>query len=128
MSTVNWEKMINDFSSLNILVIGDAMIDSYIWGDIERISPEAPIPIVKAIKYEKKLGGAANVALNIKSLGAKAKLMSVIGNNDNGLLQLMQNFDLWNCLSHSNIYESLCFYFIKKLFSSGIIWNPTLYT
>ena len=94
MSTVNWEKIINDFSNLNILVIGDAMIDSYIWGDIERISPEAPIPIVKAIKYEKKLGGAANVALNIKSLGAKAKLMSVIGNNDNGLLQLMQNFDL----------------------------------
>lgn len=94
MSTVNWKKIINDFSNLNILVIGDAMIDSYIWGDIERISPEAPIPIVKAIKYEKKLGGAANVALNIKSLGAKAKLMSVIGNNDNGLLQLMQNFDL----------------------------------
>lgn len=94
MSKINWEEIINEFDKLNILVIGDAMIDSYIWGDIERNSPEAPIPIVNATKYEKKLGGAANVALNIKSLGANPTLVSVIGNNDNGFLDLMKKFDL----------------------------------
>ena len=94
MSKINWEKIISEFTKLNILVIGDAMIDSYIWGDIERNSPEAPIPIVNANKYEKKLGGAANVALNLKSLGANPTLISVIGNNDNGFLNLMKSLDL----------------------------------
>jgi rfaE bifunctional protein kinase chain/domain len=94
MSKINWEEIVSEFDKLNILVIGDAMIDSYIWGDIERNSPEAPIPIVNATKYEKKLGGAANVALNIKSLGANPTLISVIGNNDNGFLDLMKKFDL----------------------------------
>lgn len=94
MSKINWEEIICEFDKLNVLVIGDAMIDSYIWGDIKRNSPEAPIPIVNANKYEKKLGGAANVALNIKSLGANPTLVSVIGNNDNGFLNLMKKFNL----------------------------------
>jgi rfaE bifunctional protein kinase chain/domain len=94
MSKINWEEIISEFTKLNILVVGDAMIDSYIWGDIERNSPEAPIPIVNANKYEKKLGGAANVALNIKSLGANPTLISVIGNKDNGFLDLMKSFGL----------------------------------
>ena len=67
--------------SLNILVIGDVMIDSYIWGKVERISPEAPVPIVAVNKRENRLGGAANVALNIQALGANPILCSVIGND-----------------------------------------------
>jgi rfaE bifunctional protein kinase chain/domain len=94
MTKVNWEKIISEFSKLNVLVIGDAMIDSYIWGEIERNSPEAPIPIVKASKYEKKLGGAANVALNLKSLGANPKLISIVGKDDNGFFKLMKSFGL----------------------------------
>ena len=89
MQKFDWEEVINSFDNTKVLVIGDAMIDSYIWGDIERNSPEAPIPIISAKKYEKKLGGAANVALNIKSLGGNPILCTVIGNNDNGFFNLM---------------------------------------
>ena len=60
------------------------MIDSYIWGKSTRISPEAPVPIVEVDKREKRLGGAANVALNIKSLGAEPILCSMIGGDLNG--------------------------------------------
>jgi rfaE bifunctional protein kinase chain/domain len=94
MTKVNWEEIINKFNKTNVLVVGDAMIDSYIWGNIERNSPEAPIPIVAAKKHEKKLGGAANVALNIKSLGANPILCSVIGKNDNGFIELMNKANL----------------------------------
>ena len=62
------------------------MIDSYMWGNINRQSPEAPIPIVDIDRYEKRLGGAANVASNIKALGANAILCSVIGANDKRFL------------------------------------------
>ena len=58
------------FNSLNVLIIGDVMIDSYIWGKVERISPEAPVPVVRVTKKENRLGGAANVALNIQALGS----------------------------------------------------------
>ncbi len=68
----------------NILIIGDSMIDSYIIGKIERVSPEAPVPIVNVKKKNIKLGGAANVALNIKSLGMNPILCSVIGNDSGG--------------------------------------------
>ena len=54
------------------------MIDAYLWGKVERISPEAPVPIVHIQKKENRLGGAANVALNINSLGAKAIMCSVV--------------------------------------------------
>ena len=69
------------------------MIDSYMWGNIDRISPEAPIPIVAVNKKENRLGGAANVAENIKSLGAKPIICSVIGNDHNGIqfLELLSN-------------------------------------
>lgn len=70
------------FENLKILVIGDVMIDSYIWGTVERISPEAPIPIVSIHNQERRLGGAANVALNIKAMGATPILYSVIGDDD----------------------------------------------
>jgi len=65
-----------------VLIIGDVMIDSYMFGKVERISPEAPIPIVTSTHKETRLGGAANVALNIKSLGATPLLCSVIGKDE----------------------------------------------
>lgn len=67
------------FQQLNILVIGDVMIDAYLWGSVNRISPEAPVPIVAANRKENRLGGAANVALNLKALGVNPVLCSVIG-------------------------------------------------
>ena len=64
--------------------MGDVMIDSYVWGSVERISPEAPVPVVSVIKKEMRAGGAANVAINIQSLGATPVLCSVIGNDAGG--------------------------------------------
>jgi len=65
-----------------ILVVGDIMLDRYWFGDVDRISPEAPVPIVHVKREEFRLGGAANVACNIASLGARVTLMSVVGADD----------------------------------------------
>ena len=67
------------FNDLNVLIIGDVMVDSYMWGKVNRISPEAPVPIVAIQSKEQRLGGAANVALNIQAMGANPILCSVIG-------------------------------------------------
>ena len=64
-----------------VLVVGDVMIDSYIWGGVDRISPEAPVPVVAETRRENRLGGAANVALNIRALGAKPVLCTVLGDD-----------------------------------------------
>jgi D-glycero-beta-D-manno-heptose-7-phosphate kinase len=77
-------QLVKDFSRLRVLIIGDVMVDSYMWGRVERISPEAPVPIVAVSKKEIRPGGAANVALNIQSLGATPLLCSVIGNDEAG--------------------------------------------
>lgn len=79
-----------------ILVIGDVMIDSYVWGKVERISPEAPVPIVSVVKREDRLGGAANVALNLLSLGAEPILCGLIGDDarQSVFMQLMQESQL----------------------------------
>jgi D-glycero-beta-D-manno-heptose-7-phosphate kinase len=74
---------IESFSKKNILVIGDIMIDQYLYGDVERISPEAPVPIVRVKQEENVLGGAANVANNIISLGGNCTLLSVCGDDTN---------------------------------------------
>lgn len=76
------QKIFESFNNFQILIIGDVMIDAYLWGKVERISPEAPIPIITCTKKENRLGGAANVALNIKALGAKPLLYSVIGDDE----------------------------------------------
>ncbi len=76
------EKLFDSFAGMHVLVIGDVMLDAYIWGDVERISPEAPVPIVSVKKRENRLGGAANVALNLKALGATPVLCSVIGRDE----------------------------------------------
>jgi len=78
------EEIINAFQNLNVLIIGDVMIDAYLWGKVNRISPEAPVPIVAISKKENRLGGAANVAINIQALGAIPFLCSVIGNDPDG--------------------------------------------
>ncbi len=78
----------SDFSKLNILIVGDVMIDRYWRGRVQRISPEAPVPIVELERTEDRLGGAANVALNIKSLSATPYLFSVVGNDTEAALFL----------------------------------------
>ena len=65
-----------------VLVVGDAMLDRYWFGAVERISPEAPVPVVRVTREEERLGGAANVALNVKTLGAQATLLTVVGNDE----------------------------------------------
>lgn len=73
-------------SNLRVMIIGDVMIDSYMWGNVERMSPEAPVPVVEIVKKEERLGGAANVALNIMSMGATPFICSVVGNDSKGKL------------------------------------------
>ncbi len=72
------------FDQLKIAVVGDVMIDAYIWGNVARISPEAPVPIINLSKSEDRLGGAANVALNLVALGVQAEIISVIGKDEAG--------------------------------------------
>jgi rfaE bifunctional protein kinase chain/domain len=78
------KKLFDDFSKVKVLVIGDVMIDSYLWGKVDRISPEAPVPVVSVTKRENRLGGAANVVLNLQSLGATPIICSVIGEDARG--------------------------------------------
>lgn len=78
------EEIFDAFDRLTVLVIGDIMLDSYIWGSVDRISPEAPVPIVRVKKRDFRLGGAANVALNVQALGAKPILCALIGEDDAG--------------------------------------------
>lgn len=80
------DTLFEKFKQYKILIIGDVMVDTYFWGKVERISPEAPVPIISRTKIENRLGGAANVALNIKSLGADPILCSVVGDDDKGLI------------------------------------------
>ncbi|WP_161888755.1 bifunctional heptose 7-phosphate kinase/heptose 1-phosphate adenyltransferase [Pontibacter russatus] len=86
------EGLFEAFNRLTVLVVGDVMIDSYLWGKSTRISPEAPVPIVNVVKREKRLGGAANVALNVEAMGATALLCSAIGDDADGAdyLRLME--------------------------------------
>jgi D-glycero-beta-D-manno-heptose-7-phosphate kinase len=95
---MNLTKYFHDFKSKRILIVGDAIIDTYLWGEIHRMSPEAPVPVVDVAvnQNDSRLGGAANVALNIKELGAEAILCTVIGNDNRGIIfeQLMQEQNL----------------------------------
>ncbi len=95
-SKEEYHKIFNSFSNQKILIIGDVMVDSYLWGTVERISPEAPVPVVSVKKRANRLGGAANVALNIKALGAEPILCSVIGNDQKGddFINLLKNDNL----------------------------------
>jgi len=78
---MNVEAIFEEFTRKRILVIGDVMIDAYMRGSVTRVSPEAPVPIINLKKTEERLGGAANVALNLLALGAEPILCAVIGND-----------------------------------------------
>ena len=88
----DFDKLFNNFSSIKVAVIGDVMLDTYWWGGVERISPEAPVPVVGLHHKEQRIGGAGNVALNTVSLGAETTLFSVTGDDDEAdtLLNLLQ--------------------------------------
>jgi len=76
--------MLPKFENAKVLVVGDVMLDRYWFGDVSRISPEAPVPVLKVERVEERPGGAANVARNIAALGAQATLLSVVGNDEAG--------------------------------------------
>jgi D-beta-D-heptose 7-phosphate kinase/D-beta-D-heptose 1-phosphate adenosyltransferase len=76
--------VIDSFAGVPILVIGDLILDHYVWGKVSRISPEAPVVVVQVTKEEKRLGGAGNVAHNLAALGARALMCGVIGEDDGG--------------------------------------------
>lgn len=73
-----------DFSQVRVLTVGDVMLDRYWFGEVRRISPEAPVPVVRVQRSDERLGGAANVALNVAALGARATLIGVIGDDEPG--------------------------------------------
>lgn len=89
---MNFDQLFDSFKETHVLIIGDVMLDTYWWGNVERISPEAPVPVVEVRHKECRVGGAANVALNTASLGAKTGIISVIGDDADGqtLLSLMK--------------------------------------
>ena len=82
---VDFDKLFSDISKMKVAVIGDVMLDTYWWGNVERISPEAPVPIVALDKREKRIGGAGNVALNVQALGTKVALISILGDDEDGV-------------------------------------------
>lgn len=77
-------QIFNDINYLKIAVIGDIMLDTYWWGNVDRISPEGPVPVVAVTKKELRIGGAANVALNAKAMGASVSVLSMIGDDEEG--------------------------------------------
>ena len=90
------------FKNAKVLVVGDVMLDRYWFGDVERISPEAPVPVLKVARVEERPGGAANVARNIAALGAHCTLLSVVGNDEAGacLEKLLNQYENLNALLH----------------------------
>jgi D-glycero-beta-D-manno-heptose-7-phosphate kinase len=84
MSRIDFDELFNRFSTVKVGVIGDVMLDTYLWGHVERISPEAPVPVVALDKKELRMGGAGNVALNLVSLGARVSVISMTGRDEDG--------------------------------------------
>ncbi len=78
---MNFDLLFQSFSKIKVAVIGDVMLDTYWWGNVERISPEAPVPVVAVTKREERIGGAGNVALNVKALGAQVHVISMTGDD-----------------------------------------------
>ncbi len=98
ISNINYDKLFKSFNTQKVMIIGDVMIDAYLWGKVDRISPEAPVPVVVVNKRENRLGGAANVALNVQAIGATPILCSVIGDDIKGA-------EFINLLKENNISD-----------------------
>jgi D-glycero-beta-D-manno-heptose-7-phosphate kinase len=81
---IDFSELFDEVTKLKVAVVGDIMLDTYWWGSVDRISPEAPVPIVALNKREQRIGGAGNVALNIRSLGADVAIISVFGDDADG--------------------------------------------
>ena len=90
---MNFEQLFTGFQSIRVAIVGDVMLDTYWWGSVDRISPEAPVPVVALKNKELRVGGAANVALDTASLGAKTTMISIVGADADGeqLLQLLND-------------------------------------
>src|SRR5688572_4684406 len=88
----NFDQLFNRFKTIKAGVIGDVMLDTYWWGHVDRISPEAPVPVVALDRKEYRIGGAGNIALNLACLDASVSMLSVIGNDDDGtsLIELLE--------------------------------------
>jgi rfaE bifunctional protein kinase chain/domain len=84
--------IVQSFENMKVMILGDMMLDTYVYGHVCRISPEAPVPVLNMERREARLGGAGNVALNLKSLGAESILFSVIGQDENSaqMLRLLE--------------------------------------
>jgi D-glycero-beta-D-manno-heptose-7-phosphate kinase len=92
----DFKNLFDAFDSLKVGVIGDVMLDTYMWGKVDRISPEAPVPIVSLDHKEYRIGGAGNVALNCRSLGVTMSVLSVTGNDDEAAIleRLLKDHDI----------------------------------
>src|SRR3989338_2067084 len=85
-------KCVEQLSSPSVLVLGDVILDSYIWGQVDRICPEAPVPIVEVTRDSSMLGGAGNVVRNLRTLGARVLLCGVVG-EDEAALEIKKQLD-----------------------------------
>ena len=92
----DFNRLFSAFPQLKVAIVGDVMLDTYWWGNVERISPEAPVPVVAVSKREKRIGGAGNVALNVQALGASVAFLTILGDDEDGV-------QLKNLLEEKNI-------------------------
>lgn len=101
---INLDQVFSGIENVEVIIAGDIMLDTYWWGNVDRISPEAPVPVLSRTHTEYRIGGAGNVALNTVALGAHTHLFSVTGNDEAGdvLLKKMENANIHT----SNIVRS----------------------
>lgn len=92
MKGLDLDQLFEQFTNIKVGVVGDVMLDTYCWGNVDRISPEAPVPIIAITGREYRIGGAGNVALNLAALGAQVNMMTVTGNDDDATI-LAKLFD-----------------------------------
>jgi ADP-heptose synthase, bifunctional sugar kinase/adenylyltransferase len=83
---IDFQSLFSTFQSFKVGVIGDVMLDTYMWGKVDRISPEAPVPVVSLERKEYRIGGAGNVALNCRSLEAQVTMLSIAGNDEEAII------------------------------------------
>ncbi len=96
MPSIDFDDLFRQFTQIKVGVVGDIMLDTYWWGKVDRVSPEAPVPIVAVSKKEKRIGGSGNVALNLRALGAHVSVLSVLGDDEDAwqLLQLLDDSEI----------------------------------